>query len=301
MRETHSARSKKAVRFRRKLWISAAIIAAALVIKLLPGGAGETVARVVSGGLDYKEAVAAIGRVARGEEDVVAVFRGFAAPKKQPAAPDDAPKQAQPAIDSNFYQTKPEEDKAQPAAAVETAALRAQQTELAEAEQLSFQMSPEELADDTRAEPFRIPPPSYCSYDKVKITFEHVTPVYGTITSKFGYRDHPIGGKASFHTGLDIAAKTGTAVACFADGTVLEAARNDTYGNYVLVEHSGGIRSFYGHNSKLTVKKGQKVKLGQKLAEVGTTGLSTGPHLHFEVRKGTLRLDPKYYISTEQV
>lgn len=163
-------------------------------------------------------------------------------------------------------------------------------------EALSFQMEPEELHDDTKAEVFKIPPPSYCSYDKVNIAFSYIVPVYGIITSKYGYRDHPIIEDASFHTGIDIAAKSGTAVKCFADGKVLEAKYNDTYGNYVLIEHSGGIRSFYGHNSKLTVKSGARVKKGQKIAEVGTTGLSTGPHLHFEVRNGTKRLDPTHYI-----
>ena len=163
-------------------------------------------------------------------------------------------------------------------------------------EALSFQMSKEELQDDTKAEPFRIPPPTYCSYEKVNIAFSYVKPLAGTVTSKYGYRDHPIIEDASFHTGIDIAAKSGTAVKCFADGKVLEAKYNDTYGNYVLVEHAGGIRSFYGHNSKLSVKSGAKVKKGQKIAEVGTTGLSTGPHLHFEVRNGNKRLDPTHYI-----
>ena len=163
-------------------------------------------------------------------------------------------------------------------------------------EALSFQMSTEELQDDTTAEPFKIPPPTYCSYEKVNVAFSYVKPLSGTITSKYGYRDHPIIEDASFHTGIDIAAKSGTTVKCFADGKVLEAKYNDTYGNYVLIEHSGGIRSFYGHNSKLNVKRGAKVKKGQKIAEVGTTGLSTGPHLHFEVRNGNKRLDPTHYI-----
>lgn len=168
-------------------------------------------------------------------------------------------------------------------------------------EALSFQMSKEELHDDTKAEIFRIPAPSYCSYEKVNISFSYTVPLYGTITSKFGYRDHPIIEDASFHTGIDIAAKSGTVVKCFADGVVLEAKHNDTYGNYLLIEHSNGIRSFYGHNSKLNVKSGQKVKKGQKIALVGTTGMSTGPHLHFEIRNGKKRLDPTHYVTVNNV
>lgn len=170
-----------------------------------------------------------------------------------------------------------------------------------ELEVLSYQMSAEELLDDTAAEPFRIPPPSYCSYSKEQIDFKYTTPLRGTITSRYGYRDHPIIEDASFHTGLDIAAKQGTDIVSFAAGKVIEAGKNSTYGNYLLIEHKNGIRSFYGHNSKLLVKKGQKVSLGQKIARVGSTGMSTGPHLHFEVRLGTVRLDPTHYISPERV
>ncbi len=168
-------------------------------------------------------------------------------------------------------------------------------------ETLSFYMDEEELSDDTRAEVFKIPPPSYCSYEKENITFKFKSPLYGIITSRYGYRDHPIINDASFHTGLDIAAKSGSAIGAFADGKVIEAGRNSTYGNYLLIEHSGGIRSFYGHNSRLNVRKGQSVKLGQKIAEVGSTGMSTGPHLHFEIRKNNKRLDPSLYISPETV
>ncbi len=168
-------------------------------------------------------------------------------------------------------------------------------------ETLSFQMSAEELSDDTAAEPFKIPPPSYCSYSKEKINFKFTTPLRGIITSRYGYRDHPIIEDASFHTGLDIAANSGRDIVSFAAGKVIEAGKNATYGNYLLIEHQDGIRSFYGHNSKLLVKKGQKVSLGQKIAKVGSTGMSTGPHLHFEVRKGSVRLDPSLYISPESV
>ena len=168
-------------------------------------------------------------------------------------------------------------------------------------EALSFQMTSEELHDDTKAEVFKIPPPSSCSYDKLEIKFPYIAPLYGRVTSKYGYRDHPIIEDASFHTGIDIAAKSGVEVKCFADGVVLEAKHNKTYGNYLLIEHSDGIRTFYGHNSKLVVKSGQKVKKGQKIALVGTTGMSTGPHLHFEIRSGKKRLDPAHYISVEDI
>ncbi len=168
-------------------------------------------------------------------------------------------------------------------------------------EKLSFQMSADELSDNTSAEPFRIPPPSYCSYKKVGIGIKYKAPLVGVVTSRFGYRDHPIIEDASFHTGLDIAAKKGAAIVAFADGTVEAVGNNATYGNYLLINHGSGIKSFYGHNSKVTVKKGAKVKLGQKVAEVGSTGMSTGPHLHFEIRQNNIRLDPALYITPTTV
>ncbi|MEG2378073.1 MAG: M23 family metallopeptidase [Clostridia bacterium] len=284
-----------------KLAVSAMIICAAVVVKVLPGdSAREFINEHVNGGLDYKEAVQAVGKCIDGKDDIISVFNSIDGKKSEEKQQEKAEetkekKEEVPKtdVDEDFYAPKPQSP------VVESAAVPTDESK--EALAISFDMSAAELADDTKPVVFQIPPPSTCSYEKIAIEFKHTTPVYGVMTSKYGYRDHPLGGNAGFHTGIDIGADSGTAVQAFADGTVLESDSNDIYGNYVLLQHADGIRTFYGHNSKLVVKKGQRVRMGQKISEVGTTGMSTGPHLHFEVRSGKIRHDPKYYISLERI
>lgn len=123
-----------------------------------------------------------------------------------------------------------------------------------------------------------------------------VTPVMGTLWSEYGYRDHPIDGDYKFHNGLDIGADMGKAIGAFAAGTVEYIGENEVYGNYLQIDHGQGIKSFYAHCSKLCVHQGQQVKAGEKVAEVGSTGNATGPHLHFELKCGAVHIDPSYYI-----
>lgn len=125
---------------------------------------------------------------------------------------------------------------------------------------------------------------------------EMVTPVRGAVTSQFGYRDHPTIGRYAVHGGVDIAADKGTAVAAFAGGTVKCVGESEDFGLYLELEHGDGVTTFYSHCSKLCVKKGEQVQGGQTVAKVGSTGKSTGPHLHFEIRLDGVRLDPMYYI-----
>lgn len=125
---------------------------------------------------------------------------------------------------------------------------------------------------------------------------ESVTPVTGTISSDFGYRDHPTMNRHTIHGGVDIAAKEGSAVAAFAAGTVEYIGESDDFGLYLQIIHENGVKTFYAHCSKLCVKKGQRVSAGETVALVGSTGESTGSHLHFEIKYGGQRLNPEYYI-----
>lgn len=117
-------------------------------------------------------------------------------------------------------------------------------------------------------------------------------PVSGTITSPFGWRSNPFGGSPEFHQGLDIAAPTGTTVTATAAGTVILAQWYGGYGNYILIDHGGSYSSGYGHLSAIYVSVGQKVQKGQAIGAVGSTGQSTGPHLHFEIRINGKPVDP---------
>lgn len=117
-------------------------------------------------------------------------------------------------------------------------------------------------------------------------------PVSGTITSPFGWRSNPYGGAPEFHQGLDIAAPTGTTVAAASSGTIILAQWYGGYGNYILIDHGGGYSTGYGHLSAIYVSVGQTVQRGQAIGAVGSTGQSTGPHLHFEVRINGKPVDP---------
>jgi len=116
------------------------------------------------------------------------------------------------------------------------------------------------------------------------------------ITSPYGYRIHPILKTKKLHTGIDIGASTGAAVIAGNAGTVLFAGYYGGYGYTVIIDHGGQISTLYAHNSKLLVQEGDKVTRGQNIAKIGSTGLSTGPHLHFEVRINGQHTNPMNYL-----
>jgi len=117
-------------------------------------------------------------------------------------------------------------------------------------------------------------------------------PVEGRVSSAFGVRNNPITGSPQFHKGIDIAAPAGTPFKAASDGTVVFAGMMNGYGNTVIVDHGSGGRTLYGHASKILVQAGDVVKAEQTLGLVGSTGRSTGPHLHFESVFRGQSLDP---------
>lgn len=125
-------------------------------------------------------------------------------------------------------------------------------------------------------------------------------PLRGTITSKFGYRRHPIHRKRLMHTGLDIARPHGTAIKATNDGRVIYSGWRGGYGKVVMINHGNingkNVVSLYGHLSRYRVRKGQKITKGQVIANVGSTGYSTGPHLHFEMRVNGKPVNPYNYV-----
>lgn len=119
-----------------------------------------------------------------------------------------------------------------------------------------------------------------------------------TVSSGYGGRIHPTTGKYKFHGGLDIPGSYGSAIVAANSGKVIWAGnRGDSYGNYVIIDHGGGVSTLYGHSSKVLVSTGQRVSRGQRIANVGSTGRSTGPHCHFEVRINGSRVNPNPYVN----
>ena len=123
-----------------------------------------------------------------------------------------------------------------------------------------------------------------------------ILPVRGRISDGYGYRIHPVLKRRRLHKGLDIAAKTGSVVKAAASGQVSFSGTMGGYGKLIIIDHVGGYETRYAHNSRLLVKQGQRVRQGQKVALVGSTGLTTGPHLHFEIRKYQKATNPKTYL-----
>ena len=125
---------------------------------------------------------------------------------------------------------------------------------------------------------------------------EFCLPVQGTVTSAFGYRVDPFTGKYSLHGGYDIGAPAGTPITAATCGIVETAEENASgYGNYIVITN-GQVQTLYGHLLKLGVTKGQRVTKGQQIGLCGSTGRSTGPHLHFELKVNGIRIDPAPFI-----
>ncbi len=122
-------------------------------------------------------------------------------------------------------------------------------------------------------------------------------PTRGRVTSRYGSRPHPITGRVQIHEGIDLAAPTGTPIVATADGVVLFSGSRAGYGRTVIINHGYGFQTLYGHASKIIVRVGQRVKHGQVIAYVGSSGVSTGSHLHYEVRVSGKPVNPWSYMN----
>ena len=136
-------------------------------------------------------------------------------------------------------------------------------------------------------------------YDYVGGEMAWPVPGHTIITSNFGMRTHPITGVYKLHTGVDISASIGDTFIAANDGVVAKAEYNTAYGKMVLINHGGGVSTLYAHGSQIMVQVGQEVKRGDEVLKVGSTGYSTGPHAHFEVRINGQYVDPMPYITTK--
>lgn len=128
--------------------------------------------------------------------------------------------------------------------------------------------------------------------ESVQSTEGYTWPTAGGIGSYFGYRKHPILGYSRLHGGIDIGGRAGQPIWAVKEGVVIMARANGGYGNTIIVDHGNGYASLYAHQSGFEVKEGDYVKTGQHIGNVGSTGMSTGPHLHFELRENGSVIDP---------
>jgi murein DD-endopeptidase MepM/ murein hydrolase activator NlpD len=134
------------------------------------------------------------------------------------------------------------------------------------------------------------------SLEKIVTSIPTIAPAIGEIVSPFGIRNHPIKRVSKVHEGVDISSSRGDPILAVASGVVEFSGYNYGYGYHVIIDHKNGFHTLYAHSSKLLVKKGDLIIKGQKIALVGSTGSSTGPHLHFEIRIGDSPVDPTQYI-----
>lgn len=133
--------------------------------------------------------------------------------------------------------------------------------------------------------------------ESILVSTPSIWPVNGYVSSGFGYRESPFGGNYEFHDGLDISAPSGTPVMAAADGIVTCAGRFGDTGNTVMISHGYGYDTGYCHLSSITAKVGERVLRGQEIGLVGSTGRSTGPHLHYMVKVGGAKVNPRSYLN----
>ena len=139
--------------------------------------------------------------------------------------------------------------------------------------------------------------PADATYDVVLPEFRYVRPVSARTSSAFGFRVHPLENLTKFHYGTDLAAISGDDIVSFADGTVTEVGQDDTLGHFLRIEHEDGYESLYAHCGTIFARQGQRVSAGEKIALVGISGGVTGPHLHFELTKDGVHMNPEFFFA----
>lgn len=293
-----------------------ALIALAVYMRFsqapLPQQTRQVVASLISGEVNLKDAVMVFGQKKAPEdiqtddiedkkENSILVFgKKLLGISDDNAAPEDEIQQYEPPLPNDFDEISPEQD--------ENAVGDLSDRAFAFMGQISespmptftippevFEIAPEELLDTTPNTEFEIPSPDVVDDTTYQLPFACMAPIKGRITSPFGYRDHPIDTTAKFHYGVDVAANKGVKISAFSAGRVYQTGRNNTYGNFARIDHGNGFTSFYGHMNSITVKNGDWVKMGAEVGKVGSTGNSTGPHLHFEMRKNNMIINPSDY------
>ncbi len=301
------------------------LVAAKLLFPDTVDRLADSARQLIGRDADFKEAFAAVGRAVSGERPVsdslqdayTAVFNPSAPAESDPAPTEPDQPASQP--------PEAEEVDAAPSADAGAQLLRHSILPLPEADKALMReivISPDTAlpaslpADDaadisteasdaegetvaTASQVYTMAPmPENASLEQRNLGFDHCTPVAGRLSSTFGWREHPVEGGNRFHYGVDLAAAEGADILAFASGEIYASGFSSSLGNYIMLQHEGGYITLYAHCSRITATGGS-VSMGEKIAEVGSTGLVTGPHLHFELHDGELYLNPIYYVAVE--
>ena len=279
-----------------RLVICSTIFVMIVMLKLLFPGTMSGVIRQTSGLLgwdaDFRSAFAAVGRAVSGEDSVeeslqeayAAVFGALEIRPTIAGAVSWVGILSGPgaALADAVQRTSPEIEEKEPAPEM-----------IESAENAEVQ---DKENDPAISEVYRMPaPPDNASLAQKNLGFSYTSPVRGTLTSPFGWREHPTEGGSRFHYGIDIAAESGTEIVAFADGEVYAVGESSTLGKYIILQHEGGYKTLYAHCSEVTVSQGS-VRMGDIIARVGETGTVTGAHLHFELQNAAMYFNPIYYI-----
>ena len=303
-----------------RLTICGVVFVLLVAVKLLfpeaVSGFARSAGQLIGRNADFKEAFAAMGRAVSGQAAVsdslqdayTAVFSPSPPLEEESAAPSRTTASLDPGARLLRYTAvRLPEAEAEPMAEIVVDLDGAPAPQLPPEESAGEPEPPaapaaetEEEDDTTAAEAvsyvYTMPAmPDNASLEQRNLGFAHTSPIRGALSSAFGWREHPIEGGNKFHYGVDLAADQGTDILAFADGEVYATGESSTLGNYIMLQHQGGYITLYAHCSRVTAAGGAVVK-GEKIAEVGDTGLATGPHLHFELHDGDLYLNPIFYV-----
>lgn len=268
--------------------IFVALVAAKLLLPAKMAGFNEKLSAAMERNMDVQAVFSAVGRAFSGEEGVEEVYQAVFHPQEEAVQTGGTVPEAD-APEKMTTRTPKFRD----AAALDTLRSFRREPESSPPPPETVQSASNLAYVLYSQENF----PEGVSMEQAILGFDYCAPVAGTLSSDFGYREHPTEGEERFHYGVDLAAEAGTEVRCFADGTVTAVGESSSYGRYCIVAHEGGYTTLYAHCSRITVSSGSAVKRGQKIAEVGDTGMATGPHLHFELQREGTYLNPVYYVS----
>jgi len=273
-----------------------ALVAAKLLLPAKMAAFNGKLSAAMERNMDVQAVFSAVGRAFSGEEGMEEVYQAVFHPQAEPAPQAEAALQTEDQTSPAPAMTAPRTVKLRDGAAMETLRSYVSGAPAAPSPEAGSAETPD--ASDLACVLYSQENlPDRVSMEQAILNFDYSPPVKGTLSSDFGYREHPVEGEERFHYGVDLAADAGTEVDCFADGTVTAVGESSSYGRYCVVAHEGGYSTLYAHCSRITAGSGTAVSRGQKIAEVGETGMATGPHLHFELQRDGTYLNPIYYVA----